>query len=654
VQIIIVGDDQPLRVQLARAVGAGRFDVVCAVPGVDQVPQIGGRDPLAALLAHRTAASSQQEAARLRDRFGDRLTVIVVATQPDPAYAALVIDGIADDFVAWTHGPTFLAARLEALARRRSVTRTSPFIAAVASPLSNPGPVTGRAARPVALQATETPGDLLRQIMSGGRDHAFIWDLQSGGVTWPFEADPQAADLPPTRAAWDARVHGDDIPPREVALDAHLVAGTAYAVAVRVRVDGMWRTMLERGALVGSRQAGRFVGLLTDIEDDVQADVERRAEQQRAQLSDAAGALAEDLNASLLGAFTNLDAVIDAASPGRMKSDLDEARHALQGAFDWTRRLLALGRRQPPQPEYVSLQDVVQDLVDRLARQLGSQIQLVVESRESPGVVLADPMQLETVLSILCDRAAKAMPHGGRVTINLAPSNLRDEAGVLPTRALDGRWARLRVIDMGPPLPAGMINGHFDPLAHGLGDNLRIAVALATVRAIVTQHDGFIRGVNLPEDGGSAFEVYLPVVTRPPARLRRPESGMTTPVGGGELILVCDDDELVLRMIEKLLRTAGYQVLTASDGDQGVLLFERYRRQIKLCVFDIVMPVMGGRVASERVRALEPVVPCLFMSGYTMSIQDTEFVQDPSRKFIPKPFNAGQLLREVRAALEGR
>ena len=58
-----------------------------------------------------------------------------------------------------------------------------------------------------------------------------------------------------------------------------------------------------------------------------------------------------------------------------------------------------------------------------------------------------------------------------------------------------------------------------------------------------------------------------------------------------------------------------------------------------------------SRVASERLRAVDPSIPCLFMSGYTMSIQDTEFVQDPSRRFIPKPFNAGQLLREVRTAL---
>jgi CheY-like chemotaxis protein len=72
---------------------------------------------------------------------------------------------------------------------------------------------------------------------------------------------------------------------------------------------------------------------------------------------------------------------------------------------------------------------------------------------------------------------------------------------------------------------------------------------------------------------------------------------------------------------------------------------------VRLVVLDIVMPEMGGRVASERIRALGEEVPFIFMSGYTMSALDSDFVQDAGRRFLPKPFNGGQLLREVRAAI---
>lgn len=642
-QVIIVGDDQPLRVQLARAIGAGRFDVVCAVPRVDQVPVVPGTWAVVGLAAYRAAPTAQGDLLRLRERLGDRLTVVVVASQADSGMAQLVIDELADDFIAWGHGAAFLRARLEVITRRAEARPRSAFVEAVARP------------QPAGLPASDVAdplATLAKRLATGGRDHLFVWHRDSGVVEWPLEPAPDRLGLPASRAEWDARVHGDDVPLREVALERQLVGGEASGVAVRMRFGEAWHLVLERAVLDGDRRAGRLVGLLTDIEPDVRVEIERRLELKGALVADVAGALAEELNASLLGAFTNLDAVIDASPPGRVRGDLDQARLSLQGAFDWTRRLLALGRRQPPQPEYVSLQDVVQDLVDRLARQLGSHIQLVVESRESPGVVLADLIQLESILSILCDRSARAMPRGGRVVVSLAASTLRDEPGLTPPRASEGRWARLRVSDDGPPLPSAMVEGRFDPLGDRPAHDLRGAIALATARAIVTQHEGFMRGQN-PPGGGAAIDVFLPIVTRPPARLRRPESGITTPVGGGELILVCDDDELVLRMIEKLLRTAGYRVLTAPDGDRGVALFEEHRNEVRLCVFDIVMPVMGGRVASERVRAIDPQVPCLFMSGYTMSIQDTEFVQDPSRRFMPKPFNAGQLLREVRQAIAG-
>ncbi|MCC6621601.1 MAG: response regulator [Deltaproteobacteria bacterium] len=671
-QVIIVGDDQPLRVQLARTLGAGRFDVICAVPHAEQVPQFPVRSHLLALVAHRSALTTRSEVLRLHERFDPHITLIAVTNQADLATAQLLVDGLVDDVIPWAHGQAFLNARLDALAQaaRRPGAGggggASAFLTAVA-PVGQR--VTADLGTPRTVRGVDPLFESLRPLFgaradgaeaadAGNRDHLFVWDLGTGEVGWPLEADPEALGLPTTRAAWDARVHGDDVPPREVAFDQHLATRTPYGVMTRLRFESAlgrsWRSMLERGHASPAVQGSRtVVGLLTDIDAEVRVEVERQIDRRRGIVSDIAGTLADELGASLMGAFTNLDQAIAASPQGRVRSDLDLARQSLQGAFEWTKRLLALGRRAPLQPEYVSLQDVVHDMVDRLARQLGGHIQLVVEARESPGVVLADPMQLETVLTTLCERAARAMPHGGRVTVTLAPSNLRDEVGVLPLRASEGRWARLRVTDEGPPLAPEMLEGRFDPMAHGLGDDLRMAIALAVVRAIVVQHDGFIRGI-APADGGAAFEVFLPTVTRPPARLRRPESGITAPVGGGELVLVCDDDELVLRMIEKLLKSAGYQVITATDGEQGVALVAQHKGALKLCLFDIVMPIMGGRVASERVRQIDPTLPCVFMSGYTMSIQDTEFVQEPSRHFIPKPFNAGQLLREVRVAIERR
>lgn len=628
--VIIVGDDQTLRLQLARALGPGRFELLCAVPNADVVPPVEEDERLAAVLAHKNVATMRLDIERLRKRFGERVAIIAVASQDGRELEGLLPD--IDDFVAWTLGATFLQARLQIVQRRLSKARTAK---------------TGRPMR----SAVE---DLLRTALASGRDHLYVWDLATGRLDWPF-AGPEVDALPTTRHAFEEGIHPDDLHVIELALERHFAAKTPYAVAIRRGdPDGGYALFIDRAALLGSRRDGRLVGLLTAIDAEVQVEINRRMEVRRTGIAEIAGALAEELNQSLLTAFTNLDtAIAHAGLP--LRRDLEDARGALQGSLDWTRRLMALGRRQPPQPEYIALQDLVHDLVDPLARRLGSHIALEIVSRDASGIVLADPMHMETVLSILCDRAARQMPRGGRVRLTLATTLLRDESGSLPARPAEGKWAKLRIEDEGPHLPEAMVAGLFDPMSHGLQEGLRWAIALATVRSIVLQHEGFIRALNLVDGHGApagvAFEIFLPVVVRAPARLRRPESGAHTPVGAGEVVLVADDDELIRRMIERLLRGAGYEVIVAADGREAVRLFTEHQGRIKLALLDIVMPEMGGRVASERMRAIDPKVPFVFTSGYTMSIQDTEFVQDPSRRFLPKPFNAGQLLREVRAAL---
>lgn len=630
--VIIVGDDQALRLQLARALGPGRYELLCAVPNADGVPPVEEDERLAALLAHKTPAAMKADIERLRKRYQDRVALIAVATAEGRELEGLVAE--VDDFVAWALGPTFLQARLQIVQRRLTATRTS------------------RQARPVRSPIDE----LVRAALGSGRDQLYVWELATGRIDWPFAA---AADhLPTTRHQFEDAIHPDDRMQVEVALERHFAAQIPYAVSVRRGdPDRGWTMCVDRGELLGARRDGRFVGLVTEVEAEVQVELGRRMEARRSNLAEIAGALAEELSQSLVAAFTALDGVIPMAPPG-LKGDLDDARTALQGALDWTRRLLTLGRRQPPNPEYIALQDLVQDLVDPLARRLGSHVAFEVVSKDASGIVLADPLHIETVLSILCDRAAKQMPGGGRVRLTLATTLLRDEVGPMPPRSLEGRWAKLRVEDQGRPLPEALIAGGFDPMAHGLHEGLRWAIALATVRSIVLQHEGFVRALNTTDEAGRptgvAFEVFLPLVVRAPARLRRPTSGLHLPVGSGELVLVADDDELMRRLTERLLRGHGYDVITAADGREAVRVFQERKDEVRLVILDIVMPEMGGRLASARILAVDPDIPLLFTSGYTMSIQDTEFVQEPGRRFLPKPFNAGQLLREVRAALTGQ
>lgn len=148
--VIIVGDDQAMRLQLARALGPGRYELLCAVPTADVVPPVEPEEHVAALLAHRTTAALKADVERLRKRFAERVVCIAVATSEGRELESLVND--VDDFVDMTQGATFLLARL-AFAHKRFA-----------------GARTARAARPTR-SAVE---DLMRAALGSGRDHLYV------------------------------------------------------------------------------------------------------------------------------------------------------------------------------------------------------------------------------------------------------------------------------------------------------------------------------------------------------------------------------------------------------------------------------------------------------------------------------------------------
>ena len=102
-----------------------------------------------------------------------------------------------------------------------------------------------------------------------------------------------------------------------------------------------------------------------------------------------------------------------------------------------------------------------------------------------------------------------------------------------------------------------------------------------------------------------------------------------------------------------MLRGAGYTILTAADGAEGINVLREHLADVRLVILDVVMPRIGGRATYEQMIEFTPEMRFIFISGYTMTAQDTDFVQHGGRHFLAKPFNSGQLLREVRAALDG-
>jgi CheY-like chemotaxis protein len=151
---------------------------------------------------------------------------------------------------------------------------------------------------------------------------------------------------------------------------------------------------------------------------------------------------------------------------------------------------------------------------------------------------------------------------------------------------------------------------------------------------------------------GSTFKVYLP---------RTDRAGDPAPVGasavhvltGTETVLLVEDQDQVRRMMQRVLRGAGYQVLVAANGGDALLFAEQYARPIHLLLTDVVMPRMTGRQLAERLSRTRPALKVLYVSGYTENSIVHHGILDPGIAFLSKPLTPDSLLRKVREVLDG-
>jgi CheY-like chemotaxis protein len=200
---------------------------------------------------------------------------------------------------------------------------------------------------------------------------------------------------------------------------------------------------------------------------------------------------------------------------------------------------------------------------------------------------------------------------------------------------------------MDPKTRARIFEPFFTTKERGKGTGL----GLATVYGIIRQSGGTI-SVDTEVGRGTSFGIYLPRTDAPaqPIRRSRP-SGVAM---GRETVLVVEDEPPVRRLAERILRTAGYRVLAAPNGEAALALARGLEHGIDLLLTDVVMPQMSGRELQERLVERFPRMRVLYMSGYAADTVVQHGVRESAVHFVAKPFSATDLTHKVREALDAQ
>jgi two-component system, cell cycle sensor histidine kinase and response regulator CckA len=369
----------------------------------------------------------------------------------------------------------------------------------------------------------------------------------------------------------------------------------------------------------------------------VAAEEQLRQAQKMEAVGQLAGGIAHDFN-NLLTVISGYGAIAQkriGVGPGA--EELAEIAHATERAAQVTRQLLAFSRRQVLEPTVLDLNEVARGLAPMLGRLIGEDVAIAIVCDDGLAPVVADRGQIAQVILNLAVNARDAMPIGGTLTIE--------------TRTLDHGRVGLIVSDTGVGMDATVLAHAFEPFYTTKEAGQGTGLGLATVHGIVEQSGGSI-SVESEPGLGTSFTIALPPAE--PAGHADGESAADEPerLTGTEVVLVCEDEEGVRRLIEHVLTSHGYRLLVADLPSEALRLAETYPEPIDVLVSDVIMPEMPGPELAERLQAIRPGLRTLFLSGYA-----AETLQErgglPARSvFLEKPFEAATLLRTLRALLD--
>ena len=330
---------------------------------------------------------------------------------------------------------------------------------------------------------------------------------------------------------------------------------------------------------------------------------------------------------------------------------MDAVVEAAERSAGLTQQLLAFARRQAVAVRVLEVNEVMRGMQEMLARLLPERIELSVVLAPSLPPVLADRGQLEQVVLNLVLNARDAIEGSGRIELTTAVGPLEEK--LRDGGAGDGEelFAILRVSDDGTGMDDATRSRMFEPFFTTKPAGRGTGLGLSTVHGIVHQSGGAIVVRSAP-GAGTAVDVYLPGTGQVavPARAEPapdPRAGAVTGT-----VLVVEDEASVRRLTRRTLEAAGFHVLEAEDGGQGLRLAQD--AELDLVVTDIVMPGMSGIELAERLAASHPGVPVLFVSGYADEAAESRGAGAAGRELLGKPFRPRQLVERARRLIEAR
>lgn len=359
------------------------------------------------------------------------------------------------------------------------------------------------------------------------------------------------------------------------------------------------------------------MGIVHDITYNKQVEEKLRESQKMDSIGNLAGGIAHDLNNTLSGVMGYASILRAQETSLENKEYLDQIINAAERASKLIDRLQTFTKKQADQLISVDMNSIVNDIYAMINPSLKTQIKIKMNLDPNILEIDGDPTQISQVVMNLIFNAIEAIETNGIISISTSMTivNDLDQFTMKSQQMIPGKFVKLSIIDTGRGITEDEMSNIFEPFytTKKDGEVKGTGLGLTIVYNVVTNHGGIIDVSSSPEDG-TTFDIYFPVGTLVTEE-RIASTTVKEKLNLG-LILIVDDEEHVRSILQRMLTILGYTTITASNGLEGVNLFNQRNDEIDLVILDMVMPEMDGKEAFLQMKLIDPDAKIIVSSGY--------------------------------------
>jgi PAS domain S-box-containing protein len=393
--------------------------------------------------------------------------------------------------------------------------------------------------------------------------------------------------------------------------------------------------------------------LLREIEQQKVLEAQLRQAQKMESIGTLAGGIAHDFNNILNIILGYAAAISSERDPARIADAVRVIKDTVERGAHVVQQLLAVGRKAPVSFQLANVNKLLENHAALLHGSFPKTIDIVLRLDPALPRIGVDANRLNQAILNLCVNARDAMSGGGRIEL----ASGRIAGSVVKARfpdAVDDAYLWISVADTGAGIEDGTLERVFEPFFTTKPPSEGSGLGLAVVYGIVKDHAGFI-DVESEPGKGATFRIYLPERGGEAVEKETDnEKGIAAAAPRRRAtVLLADDEENQLRLMERFLRSAGYEVLTARDGVEALDLY-RSQSGIDVAVLDLGLPKLSGWESFRAMQGADPKLKVVFASGYIEGEMKTQIEKTPTADILKKPYRPEELVAKIDEITSGR